>query len=627
MIVYSETKRDFVKHVNDYPIEDLILKRFEERLHRKTGPSEIEAWKNSLPCMAQVLSDDSIPEDAGVLIEYMLPQSSFRVDFIITGMNNLDEENVVIVELKRWSEAVLTDKDAVIKTRFKGGFHETSHPSYQAWSYAAFLSNFNETIYTEKMQLKPCAYLHNYTDDGIITNPFYQDYIDMAPLFLKNDKLRLREFIKKHITRGDKKGIMYRIENGKIKPSKQLADSLSGMIKGNREFIMMDDQKIVYETALSEARKSDKRKKVLIVEGGPGTGKSVVAINLLTGLTKLGKVAKYVTKNSAPRAVYKAKLTGHLRGQDIDFLFAGSGSFTETPSDSFDVLIVDEAHRLNEKSGMFSHLGENQVKEIVNTAKLSVFFIDEDQKVTLKDIGSKEEIMNWANYHHAEIKEMSLNSQFRCNGSDGYLSWLDHTLQIRETANPMLDRCEYDFNIIQNPAEMRDIIYKLNQERNKARMLAGYCWNWVSKNNPYAADIVFPEFSFSHKWNLASDGMRWIIANDSVSEIGCIHTSQGLELDHVGVIVGDDLVVRDGKIKTDHTKRASTDRSLHGLNSLLRQNRKHALELAGKIIKNTYRTLLTRGMKSCYVYFTDKETEEYFRAQIYEENNRTNKNH
>ena len=121
MIVYTSTKKDFINDVNNYPIEDLILKKFEEKLKRTTGQSEKESWRDSLPYMSQVLSDSEIPDNAGVLIEYMIPQSSFRVDFIITGVNDENKENVVIVELKRWSEIELTEKDGIVKTRFKGG--------------------------------------------------------------------------------------------------------------------------------------------------------------------------------------------------------------------------------------------------------------------------------------------------------------------------------------------------------------------------------------------------------------------------------------------------------------------------------------------------------------------------
>lgn len=617
MIVYSSSKGNFIRDVNDSSIEKIVLGKFRETLHRTTGQSEIDSWRDSLPYMSQVLSDSAIPDDAGVLIEYMIPQSSFRIDFIITGLGDDERENVIIVELKRWSEVEVTNKADIVRTRFHGGMQETSHPSYQAWSYAAFLESFNETIYTDQISLNPCAYLHNYEPDGLISDARYQYFIDKAPLFLKSDKQKLREFIRKYIRKGDSRNIMYRIENGKIRPSKALADSLASMLKGNREFIMIDDQKLVYETALSTARVADEdHKHVLLVQGGPGTGKSVVAVNLLVGLTKLGMVTKYVTKNSAPREVYKVKLSGHFRGSVVDALFTGSGSFVDATDNVFDALIVDEAHRLNEKSGMFMNLGENQVKEIINAAKFSVFFLDEDQRVTTKDIGSRDEILKWAVHYRCRVHELELRSQFRCNGSDGYLAWLDNTLQIRETANIFLERGEYDFTIVDSPAEMRDIIYDLNTNDNKSRMVAGYCWKWVSKNDKTRYDIEFPEHGFSHQWNLSEDGMRWIIDDDSVTEIGCIHTSQGLELDHIGVIVGKDLVVRNGQVITNFRERAVSDSSMKGLKSLSRIDPERAAKEADLLIKNTYRTLMTRGMRSCHVYFVDDETREYFKERI-----------
>jgi uncharacterized protein len=618
MIVYAATKKQFIDDVNNFPIQDIILKNFEEKLQRTTGESEIQSWKDSLPFMSQVLADDEIPDTAGILIEYTIPQSAFRVDFIITGIGNDNKENVIIVELKRWSEIELTEKDGIVKTRFRGGVQETSHPSYQAWSYATFFSSFNETIYNGEIQLRPCAYLHNYEEDNKINNNFYKFYTDAAPIFLKHDKQKLRDFIKLHITNGDTTNITGRIESSKIKPSKALADSLVMMLKDKKEaFVMLDDQKVVYETAIAGVKKaSHKIKNVLIVEGGPGTGKSVVAINLLVALNKIGKTSKYVTKNAAPRAVYKFMLTGNIKGADINFLFTGSGSFTSTESNSFDALIVDEAHRLNAKSGLYGEIGDNQIKEIIHSSKCAIFFLDEDQKVTTKDIGSKKEITHWANFYGANIRTLSLRSQFRCNGSNGYLAWLDNTLQIKDTANIVLDKNEYDFNIVDSPSEMRDIIYALNETNNKSRMVAGYCWKWASKTDKSINDICFPEFDFYHKWNLADDGMTWIISKESVAEIGCIHTCQGLELENVGVIVGKDLIVRDGKIITNFKERDSNDSSIKGLSNMMQTNTAAANKLADEIIKNTYRTLFTRGMKSCYVYFVDEETREYFKSRI-----------
>jgi len=617
MIVYQKTKDDFLKDVSDNNIEDIVLKWVKDKLGINVGRNEIRSWNSSLGEMYHILRDELIPGDSGVAIEYRIPQTSKRIDFILTGEDENNVEQVILVELKQWDKVQLTEKDAIVVTRFQHGLSEENHPSYQAWSYASLINGFNQTVYEENIQIKPCAYLHNYVDDGIITNSFYSDYIAKAPVFLKNDKVKLREFIKKYVKHGDKKNTMYRIDSGKIKPSKSLADSLSSMLKGNSEFVMIDDQKIVYETALALAKKStEKANNVLIVAGGPGTGKSVVAINLLVALTKLGLNGRYVTKNSAPRDVYRSMLTGNFRQNQISNMFNGSGAFTDTEDNFFDVLIVDEAHRLNAKSGMFKNLGENQVKEIIKSSKFSIFFIDEDQKVTWHDIGEKEEIIKWAKYPGCTIHSLELSSQFRCNGSDGYLAWLDDMLGIRETANTTFDQKDYDFRIMNSPNELRDLIFEKNKLKNKARLVAGYCWNWVSKKNKNIKDIIIPEYNFEMKWNLATDGNLWILKPESVSEIGCIHTCQGLDMDYVGVIVGPDFVIRENKVITDPSKRAKTDASLKGYKKDFKIDPVKAQKKADKIIKNTYRTLMTRGMKGCYVYFTDKETEKFFRGRV-----------
>ncbi|PJC49034.1 MAG: AAA family ATPase, partial [Candidatus Omnitrophica bacterium CG_4_9_14_0_2_um_filter_42_8] len=396
-----------------------------------------------------------------------------------------------------------------------------------------------------------------------------------------------------------------------------LADSLVSMIKGNQEFIMIDDQKVVYESALSFSQKSSKtNKNVLIVEGGPGTGKSIVAINLLVAITKLGLNTQYVTKNSAPRAVFEAKLTGALKKTQISNMFTSSGSYVGSKPDIFDALIVDEAHRLNEKSGMMKNIGENQIKEIIKASKCSIFFIDEDQRVTWHDIGRKDDIEKWAVRLGAKVHNFKLESQFRCNGSDGFLAWIDNTLQIKETANKTLEDIKYDFRILESPKELHELIIEKNKINNKARLVAGYCWNWVNKLDRNFKDIVMPEYDFQAKWNLTSDRNVWIISPTSVSEIGCIHTCQGLEVDYIGVIVGPDLVVRNGVVVVDPSKRARTDKSLHGYNKACKDNLAEANRKAEYIIKNTYRTLMTRGLKGCYVYFVDKETERFFKSRI-----------
>lgn len=617
MIVYSATKQTFLDDVNSNQIQNVILAELRRKAGHSVGSSEFESWRNSMQYMYKVLHNDDIPADAGVAIEYTIPLTSKRVDFILSGRSAEHHDTAVIVELKQWSKVQKTTKDAIVVTWLGGREVETSHPAYQAWTYASLINDFNETVRKENIKLAPCAYLHNMDSLDAINDPFYQSHIDRAPIFISKDAKALSEFLKKHITYGDDTDILFRIENGKLKPSKNLADSLSSMLSGNPEFVLIDDQKIVYETALDLCYKAENGKKqVLIVKGGPGTGKSVVAINLLVELTRREMVAQYVSKNAAPRAVYEAKLVGSFKKSRISNLFKGSGSYTTAEENTFDALIVDEAHRLNAKSGLYANLGENQIKELINSAKFTVFFLDEDQRVTLKDIGEAAEILHWAKKANATISELELESQFRCNGSDGYIAWLENTLQSRTTANITLDNLDYDFKVFDSPTSLREIIVEKNRESNKARMVAGYCWDWKSKKNKNAWDIEIPGTEFKAQWNLGSDGSLWIIAENSVQEVGCIHTCQGLELDYVGVIIGPDLIVRDGKVITDATKRSTMDASIKGYKTLAKTKPDEAKESADVIIKNTYRTLMSRGQKGCYIYCVDEETNRYFMEAV-----------
>lgn len=386
------------------------------------------------------------------------------------------------------------------------------------------------------------------------------------------------------------------------------------MIEGNQEFIMLDEQKVAYEEILHTAFKcmTDLRKRTVIVKGGPGTGKTVVAINLLAKFTNEGLFAQYTSKNSAPRNVYAKKLTGHKKSS-INNMFKGAGSYIEADSNIVDVIICDEGHRLTGKTQLGPKIaGENQIKEIINAGLCSVFFIDESQRVTLADIGTVKEIKKWAEELDSEVSEMELLSQFRCNGSDGYLAWLDDVLEIRDTANFDMADVDYDIRIVDSPNEVRDLIIERNKAHNQSRILAGYCWAWqkAGQNDTNVHDIKIGDFEMS--WNLGNTS-TFAIDEDSVNEIGCIHTSQGLEFDYAGVIIGDDMRYEDGHIVTDFTKRASTDQSLKGIKKLYKEDPEFALAEADEIIKNTYRTLMTRGMKGCYVYCTDQNLANYLR--------------
>ena len=618
MLIYEGTKDNFLMSVEQDTIAVEIENNIYERMHRHTAKNEFRAWENSMEYMYKVLNDREIPSDAGIAIEYNIPQTSKRVDFLISGYGKKESANIVLIELKQWDELeTIPGRDGLVETYTGNALRQVVHPSYQAWSYAMLISDYNASVQEGMVSIRPCAYLHNYRrhDQDPLDAEQYAIYLEDAPTFTRGEVTKLREFIKKNIQTGDNKELIYKIDSGRIKPSKSLQDSIAKMLKGNREFIMLDEQKVIYEEVLNEARQSvkDEKKRVLIIKGGPGTGKSVVAINLLAQLTKEDQFCQYVSKNSAPRNVYRKKLKGSIRKSSVDNMFKSSGVYTETESNMIDTILVDEAHRLNEKSGMFHNIGENQIKEIIHSAKCSVFFIDESQRVTLQDIGRISEIKKWAEKENARVKEMELASQFRCNGSNGYLAWLDHILQIRDTANYDMEGIDYEIRIFDSPKEMQELIVDKNRiSKNKARILAGYCWDWKKEgvNDTSVHDIIIDDFEIS--WNLKNT-TTFAIDDDSINEAGCIHTSQGLEFDYVGVIIGNDMRYENGKIITDFTKRAKTDQSLKGIKKLYKENPEFAKKEADEIIKNTYRTLMTRGMKGCYVYCTDSQLSDYFK--------------
>jgi uncharacterized protein len=615
MLAYLATKDQFLL---DAPsIEDKVRDEVKRKLGHNVGDSEYASWRNSLGnAMYHAMNTSEIPGDAGVAIEYRVNGRAFRIDFMLTGKNPAGEESLVIIELKQWTDIEYSDLTEHVRTFLGGGLRDTPHPSYQAWSYLSHLKMYNEYIYNSGVSVNACAYLHNCDDSTVLNSSRYEEKLKEVPVFIKGERDQLRSMVTANISEGTGTDLLERIDAAVIRPSQQLADSVGSMLKGHEEFVLLDEQKTVLEKIVNAANESlSEQKKVIIVKGGPGTGKSVVALNALARLTGQRMNARYVTPNAAPRAVFEARLKSSFKGGQIRELFTGSGSFTGLEENEFDALIVDEAHRLKLRT-QYSKGGDNQIREVIHASKISVFFIDEAQKVTWKDIGEISEIEKFAKKLSAEVVHLELSSQFRCSGSDDYMAWLDETLGVGPGSTHYFSPDKFDFQIFDNPLEMHNKIKEKNQVNNKSRVVAGYCWDWISQKRPDLKDITIDHFGYKATWNLTSDGSEWIISPKSVEEVGCIHTCQGLEVDYVGVIVGRDLVAIDGVLKTDPSARAKTDASLKGYKKELKEDPISAELKADELIRNTYRTLMSRGMKGCYVYFVDEATADYFKSKL-----------
>ncbi len=479
--------------------------------------------------------------------------------------------------------------------------------------YKDFVSDFNETIYSGSVKAYSCAYLHNYSEKNPepLLNDKYIKVLEKSPLYFRDDQSRLEQFISKYVKCGKGEDILYEVDNGKIRPSKKLIDHVSSMFAGNQNYVLLDEQKVAFERARVIANKGEKA--VVIIKGGPGTGKSVVSVNLISALLKDNLNSIFIAPNSSFRDTLVKKLTQNHSAERIRNIFKGSSSFYDSMENEFDVLVVDEAHRLK-KRGAFMYRGNNQVEDIIKAAVTSIFFIDDDQTVRPDDIGTVLEIEKVAESLGAPVYKMELEAQFRCAGAEGYINWVNDILQLKETANyDGWDKKSFEFKIFDDPNEMREAVKAKASQGNISRILAGYAWKWSSADegngNGEVEDVEIPEYDFKMPWNSRKVGTTWAIDDRGVNQVGCIHTSQGLEFDYVGVIVGDDLNFDpEKKIFTTDYNKYQDKTGKKGL-----QNEPEELN---RLVRNIYRVLMTRGMKGCYVYFVDKTTEKYFKDSI-----------
>ncbi len=613
MIAYNETLNTFYTHVNTNVIEQKIV----DKLGMNVGESERRSFRRSLPAIANALRCANIPGDVEVAIEYKIPLTSRRIDFIIAGSDDTGKDHIVICELKRWEQVTHTDMEDVVLV----GNEQHVHPSWQAYSYGTTISNFNEYVYSNNIEIDTCTFLHEYKREYIneLCNPIYSEGIKKAQPFISDQYQDLAAFVSKYIKCKSKKDLLYEIEQGRIKPSKMLADSLSGMLQGNEFYELLDNQRIVYSNLLKEIKDNQKKglKQVFIVRGGAGTGKSVIAVQLLSALIRdKGYNTFYVAKSSYVKENYVKQLTKDI--PDFKFLrtlFMGSGSFMKSLYNEFDVLIVDEAHRLTEKTKRgHLYLGENQIKEIINATRTSVFFIDETQNIDIKDYGTIENIIKFAKEAGATIHmddKYILKSQFRCNGSDEYIAWLDSVLynKIFESSYTEVD---YDIQIFEDICEMKKaIVEKNNHSKQPSRMLSGDVFEWISMKDKNAIDINIGDFHA--QWNKTK---AFATDKNSIDEVGCIHTSQGMEFEYAGLIIGNDLLFRNGRIVTNYKAHPS------GAGEFKRPHQRKIfdedIEHIDRIIRNTYKVLMTRGQKGCYLYVMDPELKNYLQKKIEE---------
>ena len=620
MRLYAGTCEEFYDDVSNQVLTQKLTDEFRSQMGHQPGDPERRSWQNSLP-MLNFAAEKAGLGSQGIIIEYSLPYSSKRLDVMFCGADSKGQDSALIVELKQWERCKLAEGEYVL-TFVGGGNRETLHPSIQVGQYRDYLADGNTAFHEdseEAIELAACAYLHNYLlePDDPLMDPRFDADLDKAPVFTQPEQDELVEHLGNTVGGGPGEDVLDRALSGEKRPSKKLLKAVASMLDGKQEYVLLDEQKIAFDRVMTEAEKglASTTDGVVLIRGGPGTGKSVIALNLLAELAEKGLSAHYATGSKAFTTALR-KVAGKQAAQQFKYF----NQYPVEQENSLDVLICDEAHRIRETSvhrytPKTQRSGKSQVEELMHVAKVSVFFIDDLQVVRPGEVGSAELVRMEAEERGADLFEYQLKAQFRCGGSEGFINWVTNTLEIEDTANPFWDPAEeFDFKIFETPDELYDAIRAKAEEGLSARLMAGFCWPWSASNSDGSLvdDVVIGDFAAPWNARPESTGLmkgipkaeNWATQDGGIDQVGCVYTAQGFEFEYAGIIFGPDLVYREGEGWIGQRDQSE--------DKIVRNSADDFVDL----VKNTYRVLLTRGIRGCYVHFMDEETEKHWRSRI-----------
>jgi hypothetical protein len=621
MRLYSGMSVDFIRDTTRNQIASRLRDAFFRYYRYNPSPAEINSWRNSLRAMTDVLDIASL-HDHGILLEYQLPLSSKRIDCMVCGRDTNETDHAVIVELKQWDRCEATEPDSLLRTWLGGRPRDVLHPSVQVGQYRQYLEDTHSAFHegSDPVRLSACSYLHNYAasaSDPILA-PKFAEALRWDPLFDSDGAEALATYLHARLNAGQGQSVLRRVEQSRFRPSRKLMDHVAETIKARSPWILLDEQLVVFERIRSTVKSGffGRRKQVVIVRGGPGTGKSVLAINLMAELLREGRNAHYATGSRA-----FTETLWNIVGTRSRATFKYFNSYGRAEFNEVDVLICDESHRIRETSNSrFTkrtlRSAKAQVRELLEAAKVAVFFIDDRQVVRPNEIGSSSYIERQASELGAEVSDYQLEVQFRCAGSDGFVNWIDNTLGIQRTANVIWDGTDgFDFQILPSPDHLEQAIRRRADEGFTARVAAGFCWPWSEPrddgtlvNDVVIGDYRRPWDAKPGDWRLAPGippASLWATDPNGINQIGCVYNIQGFELDYVGVIWGKDL-------RYDLDGQEWIGDKKHSADSVVKRSKERFVDL----VKNTYRVLLSRGLRGCYVHFMDKDTERFVRSRM-----------
>lgn len=626
MRLYTGHSTEFIESAARNEIAAKLKRKFFEYYRYNPSDNEVRSWQNSLRAIADIFRFAKL-DDHGVILEYQLPLTSKRLDCLLCGKGSDESDNAIVIELKQWDDCSDSDADNLVTTWVAGAKREVLHPSAQVGGYRDYLKDTHTSFYkgTNPISLDACSYLHNYHPkrNELLRQPKFANIFNDAPIFFANESRELESYLKERVPVGNGMDVVRKIDQGHYRPSKKLMQHVGHVIRGKPEYVLLDEQRVVYEKVLSVAKQSmenfDGKKQLILIHGGPGTGKSIVALNLMADLSLKGTNAHYATGSKAFTETLR-KVIGPRGGVQFKYF----NSYMRADDSIVDVLICDEAHRIrkashNQYTKAEDRTNKPQIQELIEASKVAVFFIDDNQVVRPNEVGSANLIRSFSQEMGCELSEFQLETQFRCAGSNGFVNWINNTLGIAQTANVIWTGDKnFDFKVFSSPLDLERAIHDKVAEGCTARMTAGFCWPWskeLSEDGQLVNDVSIPEHDFHRPWNAQHNATRlpagipkahlWAYEAGGLGQIGCVYTAQGFEFDYVGVIFGKDL-------RYDFDAQQWIGDKTQSHDSVVKRSKDQFVDL----VKATYRVLLTRGMKGCYVCFLDKDTERFFKSRM-----------
>ncbi|MFI5493464.1 DNA/RNA helicase domain-containing protein [Actinoplanes sp. NPDC051859] len=576
-------------------------------------PAERTSWSRSLLILAQDLADAGLSR-VEVLVEYQLPLTSRRIDVVLAGVHpQTGDDSFVVIELKQWSYATrYEDSDTLVDVEHARG--PRLHPGIQVGDYCQYLIDFLGLLADRKNLVRGAAYLHNAVDRNV-AELLDRPATELSRIFTKERRGDFLSYLRASLDATQPGAdAADRFLKSTVRPSRHLLTYAARELKERSHFTLLDEQRVAYELVLRavERARAHDHKSVVVVSGGPGSGKSVIALSLLGELARQGRTVLHATgSKSFTQTLRRYAGKGSTRLKNMFLYF---NSFMTAERNGVDVLICDEAHRIRENSvNRFTRAAQRdnaraQLEELLAAARVPVFLLDEHQVVKPGELGNVDIITAYARKLDLGIDLVSLHDQFRCGGSAAYEQWVLDLLGLTSTgptAWPGDDR--FELRVAETPEELEAFLAAKQEAGETARMTAGYCWPW---SDPLPGGTLVPDVrigTWSRPWNVKNDravgdapgSPFWATDPGGFGQVGCVYTAQGFEYEWSGVIIGPDLVARDGRLVTDRT--ACKDPNFRSRTSV-------SDERADALIRNTYKVLMTRGMRGTVLYATDAET-------------------